>query len=92
MFSLAEPLTEEEEAEKDELATHGFATWTKRMFQQFTNASAKHGRNEYELIAADIEGKDLEEVNEYAKVFWEKFTQIAGTYLCFSFQEGLRVS
>jgi SWI/SNF-related matrix-associated actin-dependent regulator of chromatin subfamily A member 5 len=44
IMSLAEPLTEEEVARKEELSRHGFDNWSKRDFQQFVKAVEAHGR------------------------------------------------
>ena len=43
-LALAEPLTEEEVARKEELVRHGFDNWSKRDFQQFVKAVEAHGR------------------------------------------------
>lgn len=40
----AEPLTEDEEEEKEQLTAEGFANWTKREFQAFIRGSEVHGR------------------------------------------------
>ncbi|KXS97354.1 hypothetical protein AC578_10729 [Pseudocercospora eumusae] len=72
----AEPLTEEEIAEKEHLATEGFGEWNKRDFQQFINGSAKYGRNDYEAIALEVDSKNPKEVKEYAKVFWKRYKEI----------------
>ncbi|KAF7197693.1 ISWI chromatin-remodeling complex ATPase ISW2 [Pseudocercospora fuligena] len=72
----AEPLTEEEIAEKEQLATEGFGEWNKRDFQQFINGSAKYGRNDYEAIALEVDSKNPKEVKEYAKVFWKRYKEI----------------
>jgi len=69
----AEPLTEEEKAEKERLIAKGFPEWNKRDFQQFLNGSAKYGRTNYEGISEEVDGKSAEEIEEYAKVFWKKF-------------------
>jgi SWI/SNF-related matrix-associated actin-dependent regulator of chromatin subfamily A member 5 len=69
----AEPLTEEEKAEKERLVEKGFPEWSKRDFQQFLNGSAKFGRKNYEGIAEEVDSKDADEVEAYAKVFWKKF-------------------
>lgn len=68
----AEPLTEAESAEKEELATQGFSDWTRRHFQLFVKGAEKHGRDAYALIAEEIGGgeKSPEEVERYAEVFW----------------------
>lgn len=72
----AEPLTEEERAEKDELATHGFGEWNKRDFQQFVNGSAKSGRYDYAGISQEIDSKEPAEIKKYSKVFWERYKEI----------------
>jgi SWI/SNF-related matrix-associated actin-dependent regulator of chromatin subfamily A member 5 len=41
---LAEPLTEEEVARKEDLSRQGFDNWSKRDFQQFVKAVEAHGR------------------------------------------------
>jgi SWI/SNF-related matrix-associated actin-dependent regulator of chromatin subfamily A member 5 len=69
----AVPLTEEEIAEKERLISLGFPEWNKRDFQQFLNGSAKYGRQNYEGIAEEVDGKTAEEIAEYAKVFWKKY-------------------
>lgn len=67
----ADPLTEEEIAEKEELLTQGF-NWSKRDFNQFIKACEKYGRNDIDNISKDVEGKTPEEVREYMEVFWER--------------------
>ncbi|PVI04088.1 hypothetical protein DM02DRAFT_693875 [Periconia macrospinosa] len=69
----AEPLTEEEKAEKERLVAKGFPEWNKRDFQQFLNGSAKYGRTNYEGISEEVDGKTADEIAEYAKVFWKKY-------------------
>ena len=69
----AEPLTEEEKAEKECLIEQGFPEWNKRDFQQFLNGSAKYGRQNYEGISEEVDGKDADEIKAYAKVFWKKY-------------------
>ena len=68
----AEPLSEDEITEKESLLTQGFTTWSKRDFNQFIKATEKHGRDDYENIAKEVEGKTPEEVMEYNSVFWER--------------------
>ncbi|KAF2170306.1 hypothetical protein M409DRAFT_19908 [Zasmidium cellare ATCC 36951] len=72
----AEPLTEEEIAEKEQLANDGFGDWNKRDFQQFINGSAKYGRHDYESIALEVDSKDAKEIKDYAKVFWKRYKEI----------------
>lgn len=73
----ATPLTEEELEEKQELSHQGFGDWSRRDFQQFVNASARHGRTDYASIANDIDHKETADVKQYAKVFWDRYTEIA---------------
>lgn len=72
----ADPLTEEEMAEKEELLTQGFTNWNRRDFQQFIKANEKYGREDYENISKEVEGKTPEEVVEYANVFWDRYTEL----------------
>ncbi|KAF7630507.1 chromatin remodeling complex WSTF-ISWI, small subunit [Aspergillus flavus] len=72
----AVPLTEEEQAQKAEMSEEGFSTWNRRDFQQFVNGSAKFGRTDYVGIATEVDSKEPDEVEEYAKVFWKRYTEI----------------
>jgi SWI/SNF-related matrix-associated actin-dependent regulator of chromatin subfamily A member 5 len=72
----AVPLTEDEQAEKARLSEEGFSTWNRRDFQQFINGSARFGRTDYTGIATEVDSKSPEEVKEYAKVFWKRYTEI----------------
>lgn len=73
----AAPLTEEEQAEKEELAREGFETWNRRDFQQFINGSHTYGRSNYEGIALQCQNKEATEIKQYAKVFWQRYKEIA---------------
>ena len=73
----ATPLTEEEKQEKEDLSTQGFSEWNKRDFQQFVNGSAKWGRTNYDGIATEVDSKTAGEIKPYAKVFWQRYTEIA---------------
>ncbi|PWI75874.1 chromatin remodelling complex ATPase chain ISW1 [Purpureocillium lilacinum] len=73
----ATPLTEEEKQEKEELSDQGFGHWNKRDFQQFVNGSGKYGRTDYEGISQEIDSKTPAEIKAYAKVFWQRYTEIA---------------
>jgi SWI/SNF-related matrix-associated actin-dependent regulator of chromatin subfamily A member 5 len=73
----ATPLTEEEKQEKEDLSTQGFSEWNKRDFQQFVNGSAKWGRTDYDGIATEVDSKTAGEIKAYAKVFWQRYTEIA---------------
>ncbi|KAK5239207.1 chromatin remodeling complex Adenosinetriphosphatase, partial [Exophiala xenobiotica] len=56
---------------------HGFGNWNRRDFQQFINGSARFGRTNYEGIATEVDSKEPDEIEEYAKVFWKRYTEIA---------------
>ena len=58
----AEPLNEEEQAEKEELLKQGFTNWSKRDFNQFIKANERFGRDDIDSISKDVEGKTPEEV------------------------------
>ena len=70
------PLTEEEIAEKDKLLEEGFSNWNKRDFQAFVRACERYGREDLENISKEIDGKSPEEVQAYAKVFWQRYTEL----------------
>ncbi|KAL4808394.1 SNF2 family N-terminal domain-containing protein [Aspergillus unguis] len=72
----AVPLTEQEQEEKAKLSEEGFSNWNRRDFQQFINGSAKFGRTDYVGIATEVDSKEPEEVEEYAEVFWKRYTEI----------------
>jgi SWI/SNF-related matrix-associated actin-dependent regulator of chromatin subfamily A member 5 len=73
----ATPLTEEEQEEKEKLALQGFGDWNRRDFQQFINGSGRYGRHDYEKIAQEVDSKTPAEVKAYAKVFWQRYKEIA---------------
>jgi SWI/SNF-related matrix-associated actin-dependent regulator of chromatin subfamily A member 5 len=73
----AEPLTEEEQAEKSQLIEQGFGDWNRRDFQQFINGSAKYGRHNYEGISLEVDAKDPKQCKEYALAFWKHYKEIA---------------
>ncbi|KAG8045157.1 hypothetical protein GUJ93_ZPchr0008g12188 [Zizania palustris] len=72
-----EPLTAEEQEEKDQLLEEGFSTWTRRDFNTFIRACEKYGRNDIKSIASEMEGKTEEEVQQYAKVFKERYKELS---------------
>ena len=72
----AEPLTEAEKEEKEELIEQGFPEWNRRDFQQFVNGSAKYGRENWTGISREVDGKEPEQIKEYARVFWEKHHEL----------------
>ncbi|GCC26554.1 hypothetical protein chiPu_0004971 [Chiloscyllium punctatum] len=70
------PLNQKEVEEKEKLLTQGFTTWNKRDFNQFIKANEKHGRDDIDNIAREVEGKTPEEVIEYSAVFWERCNEL----------------
>ncbi|RKP06110.1 Homeodomain-like protein [Thamnocephalis sphaerospora] len=70
-------LSEEEQAEKESLAEQGFEDWGRRDFMTFVKACERHGRTNLEVIAEELDGKTLEDVQTYAKVFWARYKEIA---------------
>ncbi|KAI0049929.1 hypothetical protein FA95DRAFT_1514892 [Auriscalpium vulgare] len=74
----AEPLNEEELAEKEELVREGFEDWSRRDFQQFVRALETYGwTDDYELIASEIQDKTADDVANYYPVFQEKWTELS---------------
>lgn len=73
----AEPLTEEELAKKEALATEGFADWNRREFQAFVRGCERYGRHDIPMILEEIGNTKTErEVKAYSKVFWERQTDL----------------
>ncbi|KAI5474957.1 chromatin remodelling complex ATPase chain ISW1 [Pseudohyphozyma bogoriensis] len=75
-IDAAEPLTAEEEAEKEDLSGLGFDNWSKREYQAFIRGCEAHGRENFEGIQTEVPSKTIEEVKEYAGVFWDRYTEI----------------
>lgn len=72
------PLTDEEKELKEELMQQGFHNWNRKDFIHFILVSTKYGRNAISLIAAEFEDKTIDEVREYAKMFWTHYEEIEG--------------
>jgi SWI/SNF-related matrix-associated actin-dependent regulator of chromatin subfamily A member 5 len=70
-FELPPMLSEERQAEKDNLLAEGFSDWTRQNYSAFIRASAKFGRTKLEKIAVDV-GKPAAEVKKYADAFWDE--------------------
>lgn len=81
LIDNAEPLTEQEIEEKEALLKQGFGTWTKKDFNAFVKASEKYGREDLANISTEIDGKTAEEVEAFAKTFWERYEELAGILL-----------
>ncbi|CAE6466482.1 unnamed protein product [Rhizoctonia solani] len=73
----AQPLTEEEAAEKEALQDKGFGSWTKRDFQQYVRGVERHGSSDWEGIASEMDGKSAREVKDYSRVFWARYNELA---------------
>ncbi|RWR94121.1 ISWI chromatin-remodeling complex ATPase CHR11 [Cinnamomum micranthum f. kanehirae] len=73
---LGNPLTAEEQEEREQLLEEGFSSWTRRDFNSFIRACEKYGRNDIRGIASEMEGKTEEEVERYAKVFKERYKEL----------------
>ncbi|KAL2229791.1 UNVERIFIED_CONTAM: ISWI chromatin-remodeling complex ATPase CHR11 [Sesamum indicum] len=73
---VGDPLTAEEQEEKEQLLEEGFSTWSRRDFNTFIRACEKYGRNDIRGIASEMEGKTEEEVERYAKVFKERYKEL----------------
>lgn len=73
---IGDPLTAEEQEEKEQLLEEGFSTWSRRDFNTFIRACEKYGRNDIKSIASEMEGKTEEEVERYAKVFKERYKEL----------------
>lgn len=73
---VGEPLTVDEQEEKEQLLEEGFSNWTRRDFNTFVRACEKYGRIDIKSIAAEMEGKTEEEVERYANVFKERYKEL----------------
>ncbi|KAH9914892.1 SNF2 family DNA-dependent ATPase [Epithele typhae] len=74
----AEPLTEEQMEEKDELVAQGFEEWSRRDFQQFVRALETYGwTDDYELLASEIQDKNADDVEVYYPVFKKKWKELS---------------
>ncbi|KAJ1939514.1 chromatin remodeling complex Adenosinetriphosphatase, partial [Kickxella alabastrina] len=76
LIDSAEPLTEEEIKEKEELVSQGFSNWNRRDFYSLMRALENHGRSNMSLVKTEVEGKSPEEVEAYAKVFFKRYKEL----------------
>ncbi|KAF9445740.1 hypothetical protein P691DRAFT_709798 [Macrolepiota fuliginosa MF-IS2] len=73
-IDTAEPLTEDEMAQKEEYAQQGFGDWSRRDFQQFVRGLETHGWDQpMDVYAAEIQDKTPDDVEAYYKVFIKKW-------------------
>ncbi|KAF5207930.1 Iswi chromatin-remodeling complex atpase chr11 [Thalictrum thalictroides] len=73
---LGDPLTAEEQEEKEQLLEEGFSSWTRRDFNTFIRACEKYGRSDIKNIASEMDGKTEEEVEKYANVFGKRYKEL----------------
>ncbi|KAL7123858.1 hypothetical protein ABFS83_14G010800 [Erythranthe nasuta] len=73
---VGNPLTVEEQEEKEQLLEEGFSTWSRKDFNTFIRACEKYGRDDIPGIASEMEGKSEYEVERYAKVFNERYKEL----------------
>ncbi|KAJ4475673.1 SNF2 family N-terminal domain-containing protein [Lentinula aciculospora] len=77
-IDTAEPLTEEEIAQKDAYLEQGFPHWSRRDFQQLVKGLEAYGWDQpAEVYAADIQEKTAEEVEKYYKTFKRKWKTLS---------------
>ncbi|TFY81497.1 hypothetical protein EWM64_g2517 [Hericium alpestre] len=74
----AEPLTEDEMAEKEALIKQGFEDWSRRDFQQFIRALETYGwTDDFDLLATEIQDKTGDDVAKYYPVFKKKWKELS---------------
>ncbi|TCD66522.1 hypothetical protein EIP91_001298 [Steccherinum ochraceum] len=77
-IDTAEPLTEEELAEKEDLIAQGFDDWSRRDFQQFVRALETYGwTDDFDLLASEIQEKTADDVERYYPVFKKRWKELA---------------
>ncbi|KAI6031067.1 hypothetical protein PISMIDRAFT_671647 [Pisolithus microcarpus 441] len=78
-IDTAEPLTENEQALKEQYLLEGFHDWSRRDFQQFIRALETYGwTDDYELLASEIQDKNAKQVREYYlhfKKHWKELSE-----------------
>ncbi|KAG9311922.1 SNF2 family DNA-dependent ATPase [Chiua virens] len=77
-IDTAEPLTEEEQALREQYTEAGFHDWSRRDFQQFVRALENYGwTDDYELLASEIQDKDAKAVKRYYTYFKKHWKELA---------------
>ncbi|KAF8422290.1 P-loop containing nucleoside triphosphate hydrolase protein [Boletus edulis BED1] len=77
-IDTAEPLTEEEQALKEQYTEAGFHDWSRRDFQQFVRALEIYGwTDDYDLLASEIQDKDAKAVKRYYTYFKKHWKELA---------------
>jgi superfamily II DNA/RNA helicase len=72
----AQPLTKQEEAEKERYLEKTFTTWSRTDFNNFVHGLYQYDRDDLSSIAACVPGKTTEEVVEYSRVFWQRHSEL----------------
>ena len=63
--------------ERDRLLSENpFKDWMRRDFNAFLRACEKHGRQNIDAVAKEVESKTEEEVKAYAEVFFARYTEL----------------
>ena len=73
-----EEFTLEDEEYRDELLKQGLSKWTKKDFTKFIRASEIYGLNDFENISKMMRSKTSSEVEDYIKVFQQRYEEIPG--------------
>ena len=73
-----EEFTLEDEEYRDELLKQGFSKWNKKDFTKFVRASEIYGLNDFENISKMMRSKTSSEVEDYIKVFQQRYEEIPG--------------
>ena len=75
--------------EIQELLKQRFSDWTRVDYDQFLDANVKYGCHDLDRIRTSVDSKAPERVEQYRKVFWQRFTELddhgevrAMRYLC----------
>jgi SWI/SNF-related matrix-associated actin-dependent regulator of chromatin subfamily A member 5 len=68
--------TDKDEKEKQKLLNDGFSNWSKKDFFHYLKCCEKYGRNDYDMILAEMVNKTREELDQYSNYFWDNCTEI----------------
>lgn len=70
------PLSAEQLKEREQLLAQGFPDWLKKDLINFVKLSEVYGRKYVDKFDSKVEGKTPEQVQQYAKVFFERFEEL----------------
>jgi SWI/SNF-related matrix-associated actin-dependent regulator of chromatin subfamily A member 5 len=68
--------TDKDESEKQKLLNDGFSNWSKKDFFHYLKCCEKYGRNDYDMILAEMANKTRDELDQYSKYFWDNCAEI----------------